>query len=156
MHQHHSKRHLGNRAAAWSVELLEQRTLLSGGVFDVSNLPVFHPTSSDINDFANGPLGNAGSHLADVYAEYTSFVDGGGKATKFVSKKETILQYQGTSVAVSVRTRATATGLAKFLRKLGSKIIDVDGIYGTVDAWVPISQLRTVATNGTVAYLNPD
>ena len=69
MHQHHPKRHLVSLAAAWSIEKLEQRTLLSGGVFDVSKLPVFVPTSGDISDARNGPLANAGATLTQVYTD---------------------------------------------------------------------------------------
>ena len=105
MHQHHPNRHLVNFAAAWCVEELERRTLLSGGVFDVSKIPVYVPTSGDISDPRNGPLGNAGATLTQVYSDYRHFVNGGGTPSKFSSQMFDSLQSKGTSVAVTVRAR---------------------------------------------------
>ena len=154
MHQHHPKRHLMNLLAGWSVEQLEPRTLLSS-VFSLSKLPVFTATSGDINDFKNGPLGNAGMHLADLYSEYKTFVRKSGSANGFESKKEPLLQYQGASVAVTIRTRGTMPDTSTFIHHIGGELIYRDSTYGTVDAWIPISQLTTLSTNGIVANLNP-
>jgi hypothetical protein len=155
MHQHHLKRHLVNRAAAWSAEQLEQRTLLSGGVFDVSNVPTYVPTSTDISDVKNGPLGNFGSHLAGLYTEYKRFVKDGGDPAKFRSKTETLLQYNHGKVAVTVRTRGNLNDLATRLQQYGSKLIYKNGIYNTIDAWVPVDKLSTIARDTLVLNAHP-
>ena len=103
MYQHHPKRHLVNRAAPWSAEELERRTLLTGGVFDVSKVPNYVPTSADISDVKNGPLGNFGAHLAGLYTEYKHFLKDGGAPGKFRSKTETLLQYNHGKAPYKVR-----------------------------------------------------
>src|SRR4051812_12106493 len=103
MQQHHPTRHPVTFAAATCVEQLEQRTLLSG-VFDISKVAAFHPTSADIHDPKNGPLGNAGVHLTNLYSEYKTFIRKGGSPRKFKSEQETHLQYKKNSVAVTIRT----------------------------------------------------
>ena len=108
MHQHHPNRHLVNFAAAWCVEELERRTLLSGGVFDVYKIPVYVPTSGDISDPRNGPLGNAGATLhAGLFGLSPLCRNGGGSVpSKFSDGPLSSLQTQGISVAVTVHSAA--------------------------------------------------
>lgn len=155
MYQHHPKRHLVNRAAAWGAEELEKRTLLSGGVFDVSKVPTYVPTSADLGDVKNGPLGNMGSHLADLYVEYKKFIKNGGAPGRFKSKTETLLQYNHGKVAITVRTKGKLNDLATRLQQYGAKLIYKNGIYNTIDAWVPVDKLSTIARDSLVLNAHP-
>jgi hypothetical protein len=155
MHQHHPKRQQRNLLAGWSVEELESRRLLSGGVFDVSKIPVYVPSSADISDAEHGPLGNAGSALVGLYSDYRHFVNKGGKPSSFSDDTLTSLESKGTSVGVTVRVRGTMTQAATLLHNLGAELIDRDSVYSVIDAWVPIAQLSTLAQAGMVANLNP-
>ena len=84
-------------------------------------------------------------------ANIKPFVRKGGTANGFESKKEPLLQYQGASVAVTIRTRGTMPDTSTFIHHIGGELIYRDSTYGTVDAWIPISQLTTLSTNGIVA-----
>src|SRR5205814_3040237 len=156
MYQHHPKRHLVNRAAAWGAEELERRTLLSGGVFDVSKVPTYVPTSADLGDVKNGPLGNIGSHLAGLYVEYKRFLKNGGDPGSFKSNTETLLQYNHGKVAVTVRTKGKLDDLATRLQGYGAKLMLKNGIFNTIDAWVPVDRLSTIARDYTVLNAKPD
>src|SRR3954464_5178299 len=155
MHHHHLKRHLLNRAAAlslsksdsqpWIVEQLEQRRLLSGGVFDASNVPAFVPTSADINDPKNGPLANFGSNLVGVYSEYKKFIRTGGSPKQFVSKADSVLDINKDRVAITLRTRGTLAKLSDRIHAFGGELIIRNSDFKTADAWVPISQLSSLA-----------
>ena len=150
MHQHHSNRHLMKIAATWAAtgpsNNSRSERSLSGGVFDVSKIPVYVATSGDINDPKNGPLGNAGAHLAQLYSEYRrSSITA---ETEQVHRRSlSLLQTQGTSVAVTVRTRGSMAATRTLLHGLGAELIYRDNTYDAVDAWVPISQLSTLSTN---------
>jgi hypothetical protein len=137
------------------AEQLEQRQLLSGNVFGISKVPVYVPTSGDINDFKSGPLGNAGALLGQLYVDYKHFVKKGGSKSGFTSKIENSLQTQGTSVAVTVRTRGSMADATTLVHSLGGQLIDRVAVYHALDAWIPISQLSTLAQNSGVANVNP-
>src|SRR5262245_28025913 len=114
MYQHHPKRHLVSPSAAlpFTIERLEKRTLLSGGVFDVSKVPVFVPSSADISDPKHGPLANFGSHLVGLYGEYKKFIAKGGIASQFKPKTEKLLITNHGRVSVTLRTRGSMAKLA--------------------------------------------
>ena len=153
MYQHHLKRHRVNRLAAWKVEQLEERTLLSSA-FSISQVPVYVPTSSDISDFSDGPLGNAGALLGQLYVDYRHFVNKGGTPSAFASKEENSLETMGSSVAVTIRTRGDMADTTTLLHGLGAELIDRMPQYQALDAWVPISQLSTLAQEQIIANLN--
>src|SRR5678815_946460 len=72
---HHPLRSMNRPVQSYSpIEPLESRTLLSKalatGVFDVTKVPVYQPTNNNLADVENGPMANAGTHLASLYLDY--------------------------------------------------------------------------------------
>src|SRR3954471_605435 len=63
-----------------TLEPLERRTLLASAVtsaFDLTNIPLFQPTSNNLADYKHGPMANAGTHLAGLYVNYRRAVKNG-------------------------------------------------------------------------------
>src|SRR4029079_19655754 len=110
------------RSARSTIEPLETRTLLSkavAGVFDVSKVPVFHPTNDNLADVQNGPMANAGSQLAGLYLDYRRAVKN-NKAiqTNSLQYRQMLLDEQ--RVGVTLRTRGE-------LRAFGHDLTDKYG-----------------------------
>src|SRR5215218_269905 len=64
-----------------ALEPLERRTLLASavaaGAFDLTNVPAFTPTSSNLADVKHGPMAVAGGHLANLYLDYRRAIKAG-------------------------------------------------------------------------------
>lgn len=157
---HHRDSHQGNRRTplAWAakpvVETLEKRQLLAGNVFDVNKVPVYTPTSGDIGDLKNGPLGNAGPVLGQLYVDYKRFIKKGGKAGDYTPVLNNQLFTKGQQVAVTIRARGSVDEVSQIIRDAGGQLVYRGKAMRAIDALVPISQLTTLSSNPKIATLN--
>jgi len=157
---HHRDSHQENRRNSLSrtakpvIESLEKRQMLAGNVFDIKKLPVFTPTSGDLNDTKNGPLGNVSSFAAALYIEYRNFVNKGGRPGNFNSAYDSTLQIADNQVAVDIHFRGTLAEGTKLVRKLGGSLIYRSKAYSTIEAFIPIAELNTLARTPAVASVN--
>ena len=122
-----------------------------------SAAPSFTPTSGDPADVKNGPLAKAGQDLITVYLEYQRFQQNGGSGT-FSSSLEGRIRIKGDSVGIDVRP-ADGQDLSAFVAHmsgLGMQIDSVDENTKTVEGYLPINQLTTVAQDPTVATIEPN
>src|SRR3954454_1637296 len=140
-----------------SVEPLEPRVMLSTtvsnrGAYDVHNIPVNTPTSSNVADSKAGPMSNAADSLVDLYVNYRRFAKAGGSDSKFnTDQLSPVVMTKGKYVGVTVRGRTDLTSLTNRIRKTGGQIIIRSGKYNAIDAVIPINQLRDLAADPNVA-----
>jgi hypothetical protein len=123
-------------------------------VFNVANIPVHVPTTTNINNAKNGPMAKAGPVLIDVYREYRKYRNNGGSVEGFQSRNDDLVVDDG-RIAVSVRGRIGIEGITNTLRELNAEIIYRSNAFKVVEAWIPIGQLHSLAHNGFVASVNP-
>jgi|GEM_PF-6515625 len=157
---HHRDSHQGKRrgrlarAAKCVVETLEKRQLLASDVFNINKLPVYTPTSGDINDFKNGPLGNVGTQLGSLYIDYKKFVNKGGKPSQFAADADSQIAFKGKLVSVSMRVRSTVEDATDYIRGMGGEIIIRSKMYRVIDAYVPVSMISTIADDSRIATVS--
>src|SRR5205085_7428092 len=65
------------------------------------------------------------------------------------------LQFDGSSVGVTVRTRGSVSGLEQTLQALGGKVVATSGSYGVADAYLPVASLHTLVARADVAVVKP-
>jgi hypothetical protein len=138
-------------------EGLESRLLMASNlrsVFNPGNIPVYNPTSTNVGDVKNGPMANAGPALIDLYREFRKFRQAGGPVASFQSDQEQLLIDKG-RVAVTVRGRVGIEALTSKLRALDAEIIYRSNQYKVIEAWVPVGQLHSLASEATTASINP-
>lgn len=155
----HRDSHRGNRrltrAIACTLEHLEKRQLLAGDVFNVNKIPVFTPSSSDINDLKNGPLGNATASLAELYIDFRKFIRKGGKAADYTPSDDSTLVFDKGRVGVLVRVRSSMADASALIRSLGGELIFRSNAYKAIETYLPIGQLSSLAQNAKIATVNP-
>lgn len=140
------------------IEQLESRRLMAvdiGGVFDPDNVPVNTPTTTDLTDIKDGPLANAGQDLINLYRDYRRFMNAGGKESKFDKSLANPLVVKDARVALTVRGRDGVDALQTLLQNSGSTIIASSEALSAIQAFVPLSSLRSLASDGSVATINP-
>lgn len=111
-------------------------------------------TTTNVGDVQNGPLAKGGQNLVNLYVAYESYVQGGSSGT-FTSSESTYIYIEGTSVKVDVRGTVSATALASQLTNMGMQVSGTDAASGTVEGFLPISQLVAVAQLSQVVSLSP-
>lgn len=140
------------------IEQLESRRLMAvdiGGVFDPDNVPVNTPTTTDLTDTKDGPLANAGQDLINLYRDYRRFMNNGGKESKFDKSASNPLIVKDARVALTVRGRDGLDALRTLLESNGSSVIATSESLAAVQAYVPLSELRTLAASESIATINP-
>ena len=123
------------------VEPLEGRLMLSS-------------TAGTVSDVKNGPLANSGPELIALYREYRSFSIGGGTAPHFQSSDSNLFLSDG-EVAVTVRGRSSLDAITAQVRAVGGTAFVRNSKLKTIDAFVSISQLSTLAVGGNVMSVRP-
>jgi len=109
-------------------------------------------TITDIGDIKHGPLAKAGQDLFTIYQE---FVNQGSSAT-FTSSKAGMIRFQGTSVGIDAHwAGGNFLSYVTALTDLGMKVQTQDPISGTVEGYIPISQLPAAAQNAQTLALSP-
>jgi hypothetical protein len=145
-------------ASGWQpIEQLESRRLLavSGGVFDPGNIPDNTPTTSTLTDTKDGPLANAGLDLINLYREFRRYDNAGGAVSKFDRGSNGNLLVRNGRVAVTIRGRDGATNLSAFLKSQDAEVVATSDKFSAVQAWVPLTRLRTISIDDSVAAINP-
>ncbi|CAN5470043.1 hypothetical protein BH09PLA1_BH09PLA1_09480 [soil metagenome] len=139
-----------------SIEPLERRTLLAAavtGAFDLNNVPVFRPTSTDLADVKNGPMANAGGWLTGLYLDYRRAI----KAGRAYTLPATPIDVRSdNTVGITLRIRGYSD---KFLNGLktayGFEVTAVNTDYSVVQGYVPINAIRELAARRDVAQIWP-
>jgi hypothetical protein len=157
---HRSKRSNGRPSAiARAVESLESRQLLAasavGNVFDVARTPVFTPSTDSLRDAKSGPLAKGGGALVQIADEYRKYIKSGGKASQFASQFDDTYVMNGNMLGVTLRTRGSFDGLVRTVRNAGGYLIARSRAFGVVDAFVPIGQIRGIASQDAIAHVRP-
>ncbi|MBC8106690.1 MAG: S8 family serine peptidase [Anaerolineae bacterium] len=139
-----------------TLEPLERRTLLAGAVasaFDLSNIPVYRPTSTDLADFKHGPMANAGTHLAGLYVDYRRAIKAG---REFTANDPALDIRANNKVGITLRIRGYSD---KFLRGLkssyGFEVTAVNTEFSVVQGYVSINSLRELGARKDVAQIAP-
>jgi hypothetical protein len=117
-----------------NVESLEGRVMLDG-------TSPWRPTSTDLSDVKNGPMANEGQDLINVYQAY---IRAGNSAAGFATRFP-LLRFQGNSVGVDIRGTGTFSSFLTSVRNLGVTVTTSSAAYATVEGYVPIAQLPTLA-----------
>lgn len=141
-------RKLPKRLGRFLLESLEDRMMLDGG------MSAWKPTSSDVSDVRNGPMGNAGQYLIQVHNEYQNFLNNGGIGN-FRSSLEGFVQFSGDRVAVDVVGLGDFDQFTTNLKNVGMQILAQTPRINAVSGWLPISQLLPVATMTTTKTMAP-
>lgn len=139
------------------LEPLERRTLLASAVaasaFDLSNVPAFRPTSSDLADVKHGPMANAGGHLAGLYLDYRRALKAG---RDFTATDAALDIRDDNKVGITLRIRGYSD---KFLRGLksayGFEVTAINTEYSVVQGYVSINWLRELSSRKDVAQIQP-
>ena len=118
-----------------NIETLEGRLLLDGGGNG------WHPTSANIADLRNGPLANMGTDLATIYMSYQS---GGGNAAG-ISAKYPAIFFKGDKVGIDIRGSGDFTKFVASMKSLGMDITATSAKFATVEGYIPMNQILTVA-----------
>lgn len=140
------------------IEQLEARQLMAvdvGGVFDPDNVPVNAPTTTELTNVKNGPLANAGQDLINLYRDYRRFINSGGKESKFDKSAGNPLIVKDARVALTIRGRDGLSSLQSLLQSEGATVFASSESLAAVQAFVPLSSLRALASSEVVATINP-
>ncbi len=86
------------------------------------------------------PVANLDSNLNAIYAAFESGSDSASIAAQFPN-----IQFSGSLVGVSIRARSDVNALSSELTNLGGTIVASSSAYLTVQAFVPINELPTIA-----------
>jgi hypothetical protein len=136
---------LGKRRGSLSLEVLEERQLLSGN-------PNWHPTTTNLADAQNGPMAPFGGQLISLYEAF----ERGTTSSSALSKEFPLIQIKNDSVLVGLTASTDFQGFANSLKNLGMQVVDGSPIYGLVDGWLPISALPAAAELPQTLYGSPD
>jgi hypothetical protein len=114
------------------------------------------PTTSaaiaGFGDIKNGPLAKAGQDLVTLYQE---FQEQGGKAP-FTSSESGLVEIQGTNVEVDIHSNGgDFNGFISALTSMGMQVRTTDAADGTVEGFLPISQLPSAAQNSQTLSVSP-
>lgn len=119
------------------------------------NMYTTSATSTDVSDIKNGPLAKAGQQLIEVYTQYHDF-NGSGDFT-LTGDLANYIRIQGDSVGVDVGTAPSQmANVEATLKSLGMQITATDATTGTIEGYLPIAQLPTVAQDSNVLTLSPN
>jgi hypothetical protein len=124
-------------------EKLEPRVLLSTVV------------PGSVGDVKNGPMANSGASLIALYREYRSYSITGGSASNFQASQSDLFVNRTGMVAVTVRGTSGINDVTNEVRSVGGAAFLRNSKFQTVDAYIPISQLRTLAVGNHVMSVTP-
>jgi hypothetical protein len=146
-----------NLAGTRPLEQLEQRRMFAvgAGSFDIDDIPLNNPTTTDVSDVKSGPMANAGDALIALYRDYRRAQNSGVAAAAFTSSLGSYLVIDEGRVAVTLRARNGVDKLKDAITGAGGDIIITNGNFSAVSAFVPIDQLRALAGNASVATIAP-
>lgn len=99
----------------------------------------------DDREQPSGFPANAGSHLAQLYAEHKTFVQK-GRQGDFGSTLAQLIMIEGEIVGVDVRTRIDVETMATTLVHYGMRVSASDPKTHTVAGFLPIENIPAVAT----------
>lgn len=139
------------------LERLEPRVMFAGNVFDISRIPVYRPTTTDIHDEKHGPMAVAGGDLIDVYLDSRRAQAAGQSfdARTAQSAKGLLVSESG-KIGVTLRTRGDFNWFAKKLVSTwGFETLTKDKATSTITGYLPAAQLRTLAVRTDVAQMTP-
>jgi large repetitive protein len=138
-------------------ERLEPRVLLASKVFDLSRIPVYTPTSTDIHDVKRGPMAIAGGDLIDVYLDYRRALGAGRTfSARTASSANDLSISESGKIGVTLRTRGDFNWFAKKLASTwGFETTAKDKASATVQGFLPAEHLRTLAVRDDVAQMTP-
>ena len=130
-----------------SMDHLEDRRLMA---VPGSLPPTWVPTSTNLNDAHNGPLAKAGTDLVNIYHDYTTAL-AGGQSFSFTPADMKRFYTLGSSISVDINVYGNLVAYGKQAQALGMQVGAVDPKTGTLEGYVPISQLPAiVGLSGTV------
>jgi len=111
--------------------------------------------STDVTDVKNGPMAKAGQNLITVYTQFQNFNGSGTFA--LTGDLANLIRIQGDSVGVDVGANpSNMTNVESALQALGMQITATDATTGTIEGFLPISQLPTVSQDSDVLTLAPN
>ena len=130
-----------------SMDHLEDRRLMA---VPGSLPPTWVPTSTNLNDAHNGPLAKAGTDLVNIYHDYTTAL-AGGQSFSFTPADMKRFYTLGSSISVDINVYGNLVAYGKQAQALGMQVGAVDPKTGTLEGYVPVSQLPAiVGLSGTV------
>jgi len=111
------------------------------------------PLSANIEDIKNGPLARAGQALIGLYLDYQDYVQAGASGT-FTPQRSPDLRLDGTQVFISAQG-TDLTSLSALAVRLGLRNAITDPTTRTIQGYLPIEQLPTLAQADAVLAIYP-
>jgi len=118
----------------------------------LSDAPGTGGGTGEVSNIKSGPLAKAGQNLATIYEEYTKQ----GSGASFTSSLSGIVDIRGGTVKVAAHSAGgSLTTYVSTLTNMGLQVTATDATTGTVEGYLPITQLPNAAQNAQTLSLSP-